>query len=1040
SSRLVFELLLVHFSALNLAVMRLFTAALILASATLVIADDGNGQNAHHSRDKGSFANPPSRDRPRFRYWLPDASVDPKVVEQDILRAGSISAGGVEFLPFYNYGGELGPPPPGVDWAKYGFGTPAHSKIFNAALDAHAKGGLAMDFGFGPNQGQGVPAVPDNEGLQWDLVNHLGDPGSKVTFSQPVTQKGSFKGKLPGWGTGRFVSAVSGLVLSTKNITETQVGLQGPTNFTYEQLVIRHDTLNDITSKVDSKSGAFSINLHQSPGKARYRVFAFYERKTDNKNLNFKSDSNATIWDRGSYAVDHSSKRGAKVITDFWDKYILRDPSIKEKLCNVGNYGWEDSLELRSHVSWSPTLPARFRAKFGYDIRKYLPLISFGNNNVNIQSDDPGSLQAFLDTNDQGAGFVNDYRAVLTEGYIEYLQTLKQWLRVTLDVSLSVQPAYNLPMDMISVVPYVDAPESESLQAHNNIDAYRTFTGAANLAGRRIISNELGAEFGRAFSLTIPELVQMANRGFAGGLNQFVIHGQSYTGNYPSTTWPGNVPFLYGVSDPYSNKRPDWDHGLNEAIGYMGRVQHVQRQGLPRVDIAVLQKKSVTDPNFATFYEGKDLVAAGWPFNYLSSDNFDLKQAFVRDRILAHEGPSYQALVVPGISNLTHDAVNHLSNYAKRGLPIIVSGGTPDYYPNGASSNAQLIRKAISALQKQRNVHAVAEDGVSDLLISLGLKPRVGASFQGQGTVHTTWREDLGNGVSYAYIYNDLDESAGELVFQTSKKPYVLNPWTGSQSPLSLYHVKNGQTTVPLSLAGNQTVIIAFSDKPLGSKAAPKTWFTKVPEGVLGTGYDDRGLFIDAPAHVSGAAQLSSGKTLRLSSSSPAAFDLSSWTLIAEHWEKPKNILDASVIAVKRNTTHKLDKLVSWLDIPSLTNTSGIGYYTTSFQWGQKSLKNVGAYIELPPWLNSLQLKVNGHQVPPLDSTSPVVDISKFLVKGRNTIVVLAPTTMWNYLRSIMGQIQNGSPAHFQSAGRAPPVTNGIVGTVRVVPFERIHA
>jgi hypothetical protein len=27
-----------------------------------------------------------------------------------------------------------------------------------------------MDFAFGPSEGQGVPAFPDNEGLQWELV------------------------------------------------------------------------------------------------------------------------------------------------------------------------------------------------------------------------------------------------------------------------------------------------------------------------------------------------------------------------------------------------------------------------------------------------------------------------------------------------------------------------------------------------------------------------------------------------------------------------------------------------------------------------------------------------------------------------------------------------------------------------------------------------------------------------------------------------------------------------------------------------------
>jgi hypothetical protein len=30
-----------------------------------------------------------------------------------------------------------------------------------------------MDFAIGPNQGQGVPAEPDNEGLQWDIVSKL---------------------------------------------------------------------------------------------------------------------------------------------------------------------------------------------------------------------------------------------------------------------------------------------------------------------------------------------------------------------------------------------------------------------------------------------------------------------------------------------------------------------------------------------------------------------------------------------------------------------------------------------------------------------------------------------------------------------------------------------------------------------------------------------------------------------------------------------------------------------------------------------------
>jgi hypothetical protein len=123
--------------------------------------------------NRGSFEDPAARLRPRFRYWLPDASVDIKTVQDNIKSAGKIGAGGVEFLPFYNYGGELTPAPEGSDWSKYGFGTPAFRKMFLAALQSHKEAGLAMDFALGPNQGQGVPADPTDEGLQWDLVSDM---------------------------------------------------------------------------------------------------------------------------------------------------------------------------------------------------------------------------------------------------------------------------------------------------------------------------------------------------------------------------------------------------------------------------------------------------------------------------------------------------------------------------------------------------------------------------------------------------------------------------------------------------------------------------------------------------------------------------------------------------------------------------------------------------------------------------------------------------------------------------------------------------
>lgn len=106
-----------------------------------------------------------------------------------------------------------------------------------------------------------------------------------------------------------------------------------------------------------------------------------------------------------------------------------------------------------------------------------------------------------------------------------------------LDRQMPVQVSYNLPMDMQVNVPMVDAPECESLGFKNNIDAYRQFVGPANLAEKRVISNEMGAEMLGAYRYEIPKLLWSVNRAAAGAINQFILHGQSYTGDYYGTTW-----------------------------------------------------------------------------------------------------------------------------------------------------------------------------------------------------------------------------------------------------------------------------------------------------------------------------------------------------------------------------------------------------------------------------------------------------------------------------------------------------------------------
>lgn len=260
-------------------------------------------------------------------------------------------------------------------------------------------------------------------------------------------------------------------------------------------------------------------------------------------------------------------------------------------------------------------MPEMFQQKFGYSLKQYLPVLNFGtlwpDNNLNIQRFQPGPIQSILNTPDLGACYINDYRSVLEDGYREYLQTYTEWAHNELNLEYSAQISYNLPMDMEANVPFVDAPECESLQFGDSVDAYRQFSGPAMLAGKQVISNEMGATMG-AYRYPFSSLLFSVGRAVVGGVNQLVLHGQSYTGDYPETTWPGYTAFSYTTSELYSDKQPSWDHGMSDVLNFFARVQYTQRQGLPRVEVAIYNKVSATDSvNFPTMYQSDDLVNEG---------------------------------------------------------------------------------------------------------------------------------------------------------------------------------------------------------------------------------------------------------------------------------------------------------------------------------------------------------------------------------------------------------------------------------------------
>ena len=380
--------------------------AALLSFSEAYNTDDQVGANI----DYGSFDNPSAHVRPRFRYWIPDASVDLSVVADDFAKAKGVGMGGLELLGYYLYGNypsiiaEGGPVP--VDWTTYGWGTAAWKDLMSAALRATKENGMILDFSNGPNQGAGVPAKPDDEGLMWDLI----------PFNVSVPIGGKFDGTLPGWGTGHFVSASTGLVTSSEPSTfEALPAWTGPYEYKGTTQMLAASSLEDVTDKVDA-DGHLSLSFPKNAGGWHYQVFAYYQNQSiyrEQASPLFVNTTGAqspvnSFVQNGSWIVDHFSPKGAQVIVDFWENHLL-DDATRQLIHEVGNYAWEDSMEFGAGtlVWWTPKLLSAFKSSRGYALNKYLPLIYSYNTEANGPLASPDHF--FTDEYDEGQTHINDY-------------------------------------------------------------------------------------------------------------------------------------------------------------------------------------------------------------------------------------------------------------------------------------------------------------------------------------------------------------------------------------------------------------------------------------------------------------------------------------------------------------------------------------------------------------------------------------------------------------------------------------------------------
>ncbi|KFA81139.1 hypothetical protein S40288_01012 [Stachybotrys chartarum IBT 40288] len=981
-----------------------------------------------------AFADPPTQYRPWFRYWLPDASVSSEVVTQDVHQIAAAGAGGLEFLAFELYGlphlyGEEPERP--TDWSLYGFGTPAFAALLKDTLRATMDAGIALDFALGANQAQGVPSEPETPGLSFELRQGNVTLRGGESFDGPVppyahpnpniVDGSTWRHPHERFGTSELVAVMAYKVLGDEIINRTV----GPLTYTTHAIQFDPSTYVDLNSLVQDGQLAWTA----PGGDDAWFILTYWEKYTNQKSTLGGHHSESFIGN-GSWTTDKFNKAGAELTTSFWDTYLLNDEEVAAMVRDVVGHAWEDSLEPLATLYWTHGILDRFDQRNGYSLVKYLPLL-FNVANTWTQGFPPYFEEfsfANSNTTANSDGLVNvDYRATKTIG-----------------VKFRHQPAYNLPLEMLSDIPLLDTPEGESFGFGGSYESFREFVAPAHQSGKKVISSELGASPTPAYSQTIPALLDEIKRSIAGGFSQHVLHGFPYSGNYPNTTWPGYTTFFYRFTDMWNMIQPGWQH-ISDALAYVGRLQYIAQQGDPKVDLAFFKYESPWIQRAPLI--NTDLLGVGFTYGFTASDNLLLPDAFVENGTIFPNGPAYKALVFYGedARMVTLSAADKLIQLASDGLPVIFIGDSiPDQVHPVTEENFQKLAVLVQELLNAPNVHRIdSRDDLLSFLAHLEVFPRVGLDCTND-LVYQTYRSDAEAGVDYVYIVNDNVDSTQcsvRLNVGDAGAPYIYNAWTGDQSPVAVCErdTESKTVTVPISLQSKQTLILAVRHGD-ASASANTCRVVSTTEGIASVASNPDGT-VQFVVTADSSLKSRSGKTFSFAPELPSPTNLKIWDITVEDWHAPEdNRFEVRTEITTR--TFPQSELRPWSALgEGMDAVSGVGHYSTNFATPDKDSisgrgpnTKLGAILSLGIVQHTMRVRIDGESLLPIDPSNPILDISSWIKPGQtHTIDVEVTSPLFNRIKAdrnetmIWGTVASGRQPAYETMA---PREEGLLGPV----------
>ncbi len=508
-------------------------------------------------------------------------------------------------------------------------------------------------------------------------------------------------------------------------------------------------------------------------------------------------------------------------------------PAAGKTLVTTHIDSWENGSQ-----NWTTRMPQEFKARRGYDIVPFLPVMS-------------GRVVGSLEISER---FLWDLRRTVSELVVEnYAAGMcqlahRRGLRFTIE-------AYGGPCDDLPYAQQCDEPMGEFWIGGGALDTCRGMASAAHLCGKTIVGAEaFTADNTERWQMYPGSMKALGDRAFCEGINRFVFHRyalQPWTEDRRPGMTMGPWGTHYERTQTWWELTPDWHR-------YLARCQFMLRQGRFVADLCYLEEQD--SPQGLP-----DHPRQGYGWDHCNPEVV-LTRMSVRDgRLMLPDGMSYRLLVLPESRTMTPALLDKLKELVEAGATILgpppLRSPSLDDYPK---CDAQVRRLADELwgncdgksvlehrLGKGRVVWGVPPE---KLLADGGLPPDFAACLRLDSATRLPLQfiHRQAAGTDIYFISNPVpqDLTASVTLRVAGKTPELWRPDTGRFERAPLFKAQGATTTLTLPLEPSGSVFVVFRDAGgLGDQAvdllrggksiyvrggAPRIVVQKAAYGVLG--------------------------------------------------------------------------------------------------------------------------------------------------------------------------------------------------------------